>query len=362
MKRVLLLGGGHAHLQVLRAFAAQPPAAAELLLVTPHPRLWYSGMLPGWVAGHYAESECTVPFAGLARRAGVALLAAAAVGLDAPSRRVVLDDGRVLDYDLLSLDTGGVAADEPPAAPGAQVLSVRPAEGFVARWSALVAAGTTARLVVVGGGAAGVELALAAAWRLRGRTQLSLVSGEAGLLAGHPRGVRERVRQACRSLGVQVLELRGTAIDAGAVRLADGRSLPAEAVLLATGVVAPPWLRGSGLALDAQGFAATGATLQSLSHPEVFAVGDVAGRADHPRPRSGVQALRAGAPLAHNLRAVLAGTPLLPFVPQRRALNLLSCGAREAVASWGPLSAGGAWVWRWKDRIDRRFVADHAQV
>lgn len=356
MKRLLLLGGGHAHLQVLRAFAAQRPDGAELRLVTPHARLWYSGMLPGWVAGHYAQDECTVPLAALARRAGVTLLEAEAVGLDAAARRVVLADGRVLGYDLLSLDTGGVADTAALAGAAAQGLALRPVEAFVARWQAAA----PQRLAVVGGGAAGVELALAAAWRWRGQAAVGLVCGAAGLLADHPPGVRERMRRAAARLGVALHEQRGAAVEPGGVRLADGTLLGADLVLLALGVAAPPWLRGSGLALDAQGFVATGATLQSLSHPEVFAAGDVASRADHPRPRSGVHALRAGTPLARNLRAALAGAPLQPYVPQRRALNLLSCGARHAVANWGPFAAEGAWVWRWKDAIDRRFVARHA--
>ncbi|WP_127999547.1 FAD-dependent oxidoreductase [Piscinibacter defluvii] len=357
MKRLLLLGGGHAHLQVLNAFAARPPDGAELRLVTPHARLWYSGMLPGWVAGHYAQEECTVPLAAPARRAGATLHEAQAVGLDAAARRVRLDDGRVLEYDLLSLDTGGVPDLDGLPGAAARGLALRPIEAFVARWQA---AGPPRRLVVVGGGAAGAELALAAAWRWRGRTAVALVCGAGGLLASHPPGVRGHMRRAAARLGVALHERRGAAIEAGGVRLDDGRLLEADQVLLALGVAAPPWLRGSGLALDAQGFVATGATLQSLSHPEVFAAGDVASCIDQPRPRSGVYALRAGAPLAHNLRAALAGAPLQPYVPQRHALNLLSCGTRRAVASWGPFAAEGAWVWRWKDAIDRRFVARHA--
>lgn len=356
MTRLLLLGGGHAHLQVLGAFAAQRPAGVELRLVTPHARLWYSGMLPGWVAGHYAQEECTVPLRPLAERAGVVLDTACATGLDAAARRLVLGDGRTLDYDLLSLDVGGVA--DPAAITGAagHALPVRPVEAFVARWQAAA----PRRLVVVGGGAAGAELALAAAWRHRGRAQVALVCGAAGLLASHPRGVRGHLRRACARLGVAVLEERAVTVEVDAVHLADGTVLPADLVLLALGAAAPAWLGCSGLALDAQGFVATGATLQSLSHPEVFAAGDVASCAAHPRPRSGVYALRAGAPLAFNLRAALAGAALQSHVPQRHALNLLSCGAQRAVASWGPFAAEGAWVWRWKDHIDRRFVAQHA--
>ena len=132
--------------------------------------------------------------------------------------------------------------------------------------------------------------------------------------------------------------------------------------LLAIGTRAPDWLAGSGLALDAEGFIATAPTLQSLSHPEVFAAGDVASRPDAERPKSGVYAVRAGPPLARNLGQAIAGRPLQRYTPQRRSLNLLACGDRYAIASWGRWSFEGRWVWRWKDHIDRAFVAGYRVV
>jgi NADH dehydrogenase FAD-containing subunit len=144
--------------------------------------------------------------------------------------------------------------------------------------------------------------------------------------------------------------------------LGSGARVACDAPVLATGAQAPAWLAGSGLALDGQGFIATGATQQSTSHPQVFAVGDVASRVDGPyakalHPRSGVYAVRAGPPLAANLRLQLAGAALLPYTPQARTLNLISCGDRRAIVSWGNFSAQGRWAWWWKDHIDRAFVA-----
>ena len=141
----------------------------------------------------------------------------------------------------------------------------------------------------------------------------------------------------------------------------DGTRLPCDAVLLALGAAAPRWLAGSGLALDERGFVATGPTLQSVSHPEVFAAGDVATRTDAPHPKSGVHAVRAGPPLAANLRRWLMGEALRVHTPQARTLYLLSCGERRAIASWGGWSAEGRWVWRWKDHIDRAFVARYTR-
>lgn len=357
----MLLGGGHAHLQVLRAFAAEPPPAAEVLLVTPHERLCYSGMVPGWVAGHYGALDCSVPLAPLAQRAKVNMRRAAAVALDAAARRVTLDDGSELRYDLLSLDTGAVA--DTAAIPGAAQhgLFVRPIEAFMDHWARIAddVQGAPSCIAVIGGGAAGTELALAAAHRLGSNTRICLVAGGDGVLPTYPAGVQRRMARALARAKVTVLAERCVAVEAQHVLLPGGARLACDLALLTLCAAAPPWLRGSGLALDEQGFVVTGATLQSTSHAEVFAAGDLASRADQPRPKSGVYALRAGAPLALNLRRALAGGRLESYMPQRRSLNLLSCGERHAIASWGPFAAEGGWVWRWKDRIDRRFIAEH---
>lgn len=361
-RRLLLLGGGHAHVQVLDALARAPLAGVQATLVTPFARQMYSGMVPGLVAGHYAADECAVALAPLAAAAGVTLHLAAAVALDAAARRVSLSDGQVLDYELLSLDTG--AHMDRDAIPGAHehALFVRPIEDFIARLDARLQHAARGELVVAGGGAAGVELAMALAWRLRradGPAGVSLVSGD--MLPGFAPRVRQRALRALAALDVTVWPQPCVAIEDDHLRLAGGARVACNLPLLAIGASAPRWLAGSALALDAQGFVATGPTLQSVSHAEVFAAGDVAARVDAPRPKSGVHAVRAGPPLAANLRRWLEGAPLLTHRPQTRTLYLLSCGERRAIAAWGGWSAEGRWIWRWKDRIDRAFVARYAR-
>jgi pyridine nucleotide-disulfide oxidoreductase family protein len=363
-RRLLLLGGGHAHVQALDALAREPLAGVQATLVTPSARQVYSGMVPGCVAGHYAAEGCAIALAPLAAAAGVALRLATAVALDAATRRVSLSDGSVMDYELLSLDTG--AQMDLDAIPGARehALPVRPIEDFVARLGTWLQHGARSDAAVVGGGAAGVELALALAWRLRqagaGRSRVSLVAGD--LLPGFAPRVQQRAVRALAGLGVTLWPQPCAAIAADHLQLADGTRVACHLPLLATGASAPRWLAGSGLALDVQGFVATGPTLQSLSHAEVFAVGDVATRSDAPRPKSGVHAVRAGPPLAANLRRWFEGGPLRTHTPQTRTLYLLACGERRAIASWGPWSAEGRWVWLWKDRIDRRFVARYTRA
>jgi pyridine nucleotide-disulfide oxidoreductase family protein len=363
-KRVVLLGGGHAHLHVLQDFAREPLAGAELLLVTPHPRQVYSGMVPGVVAGHYETDDCTIALQPLAAAARARWVPAAAVALDTASRSLRLNDGQVAEYDVLSMDIGGTMDRD--RLPGARehALFVRPMDQLLRLLPALfeLAASRALDIVVMGGGAAGVELALALQFRLGEgpdgqRSRVALVTGGGEPLAAYPTGVQRRVAAALKARQVTVFREACSAIEAAAVVLESGARLACDAAVVATGAEAPPWLAGSGLALDEQGFVLTGALLNSTSHAEVFAVGDVATRADAPHARSGVYAVRAGPPLALNLRRLVGGGPLQPHRPQARTLNLLACGDKSAIASWGDWSAQGRWAWWWKDRIDRAFTA-----
>lgn len=362
MKHLVLLGAGHAHVQVLQDLAREPVPAARVTLVSPFAQLVYSGMVPGVVAGHYTPAECTIAIAPLAARAGAAFVQQAAVQVDATARSVTLADGSVLHFDALGIDTGAVMDRD--SIPGARehALFVRPIEHFMQLLQPLLdlAEQRTLSLVVVGAGAGGVELALALQYRLGERARLSLLTGSTPPLPNHPAAVQARVMRALKRMGVTVFEDSCVMIEAGHVLLGGGARLACDAPVLAIGASAPKWLAGSGLALDERGFISTGATLQSASHPHVFAAGDVASRSDAARPRSGVYAVRAGPPLALNFRRFVAGGELLKYQPQRHALNLLSLGERRAIASWGNWSAEGRWVWWWKDWIDRGFVGRFA--
>lgn len=369
-KKLLLLGGGHAQVHVLQALAREPLAGAlagaQVALITPFARQMYSGMVPGLVAGHYRAEQCAIALQPLADAARVQLTLGSAVALDAAARRVTLADGRVADYDVLSLDTGAVM--DRSQLPGAREhgLFVRPIEHFVSLLDSLLdmAARRVLDVVVIGGGAAGVELALALQHRLAGRgeqrARVALVTGGPEPLEGYADGVMQRAAQALARHKVTVFRDSCVRLERGAVVLGSGARLACDAPVLATGAQAPAWLKGSGLLLDDRGFVQTGPTLQSASHPEVFAAGDVASRADVQHAKSGVYAVRAGPALALNLRRFMGGGLLAAHVPQRRTLNLISCGEKRAIVSWGQLAAQGRWAWWWKDRIDRGFVARYS--
>jgi pyridine nucleotide-disulfide oxidoreductase family protein len=369
-QRVVLLGGGHAHVHVLQDLARQPLVGAEVLLISPFAQQTYSGMVPGVVAGHYQPTQCQIALAPLAAEARAHRVEAAAVGIDATQRRVLLTDGRHAEYDILSIDTG--AAMDRSRLPGARehALFVRPIEHFVSLLPGLLSLAEQRVLdvVVIGGGAAGVELALALQHRLnpqRGdeRARVALVTGGGEALEGFALMAMRRVARVLGRHRITVIRDRCDAVEAHAVVLGSGARLACDAAVIATGAEAPAWLQGSGLALNDRGFICTGATLQSTSHAEVLAVGDVSARVDiNPSPpRNGVHAVRAGPPLALNLRRLIIGGELQAHPPQKRALNLLACGEKSAIAVWGDWTAQGPWVWWWKDRIDRRFVAKYSR-
>jgi selenide,water dikinase len=363
VKRLVLVGGGHSHVEVLRRFALRPLAGTELILVSPGRFTPYSGMLPGLVAGHYSFEQCHIDLEHLAAWANARFHTDRVTGLDLQAKRARCEGGAVLDYDLLSLDIGST----PPVADirGAQRygVPVKPVERFLAAWREILAdAGRrTVHLLTVGGGAGGVELTLAMQHHARqagARAAFCIVTDSDAILPGHAAGVRGRMERVMRTRDVTChVRSRVTEIDAGLARLADGSPIPANHVIWATGASAPAWLREAGMATDPHGFVLVGETLQSRSHPEVFAAGDVATMERHPRPKSGVYAVRQGPPLAENLRRALTGERLQPHLPQAIALALISTGDRHAIASWGPIAWEGDWVWRWKDRIDRRFMA-----
>ncbi|MBL8325599.1 MAG: FAD-dependent oxidoreductase [Rubrivivax sp.] len=374
MKRLLMLGGGHAHVHVLAAMARERFASTEVTLVTPFLRQMYSGMVPGVVAGHYLPEQAAIQLAPLAAAAGAQLVEGMAVSLDAARRLVRLADGRMLGYDVLSVDTGAVMDRGRIPGARAHALFVRPIEHFLADVEDLLdaAAQRAQDVVVIGGGAAGVELALALQFRLTAlgghdgdAGRVALVLGGQRPLAGYPEAVIRRAEAALQRARVTLFRDGVAEVRADAVVLGSGARVACDVPVVVTGAEAPAWVAGSGLALDGAGFIVTGPTLQSGSHPEVFAAGDVASRIDAPHAKSGVYAVRAGPPLAANLRAwCMAGEAAAPrlqrHMPQARTLNLVSCGARRAIASWGAWSAEGRWVWWWKNHIDRSFIARYS--
>jgi pyridine nucleotide-disulfide oxidoreductase family protein len=360
------MGGGHAHLLVLMVLAAKRPQGVHITLISASRWQHYSGMLPGWMKGQYALDDCRIDLLPLVQKAGVKFIEKHVVSMDADQQHVCLSDGTRINYDLLSLNVGSQANTESLDKLGHQLLPIKPLADFCDAWPALVAQARAAKrwqLGVVGGGAAGVEAVLSAAVALKAANasvSLYLIAGTQGVLPGHSHAVRQYAEQALRKAGIVVIQRRtAAAAKAGnaCLLLDGGQELVLDAVIAATGASAPAWLGESKLLLNERGFVAVNGHHQSTSHANVFAVGDVCARTDRVLARSGVHAVRASPVLSHNLLAWLDGRPLRTYLPRRWSLYLLATDQHEAIASWGPMSAMGGWVWRWKDHIDRQFMA-----
>jgi selenide,water dikinase len=376
LSSLVLLGGGHANVEVLAQFARRPLAGVRITLVTRQVHTPYSGMLPGLIAGHYRFDEAHIDLQRLSRAAGAHAVFDAAAGIDPGRRTVFCRQSPPVHYDLLSINIGSTP-NLSVAGSGEHATPVKPIDRFLDSWDAmcgrLLAADGPRTVAVVGGGAGGVELMLSAQYRLlallaaRGRPDVPLAfhlfTSSPALLPGHhPRVGR---------LFERILARRGVIVHPGSriVRVEDrrlvdehGRAHHADEILWTTQATAPEWLRDGGLAVDEGGFVRVGPTLQSTSHPDVFAAGDVASFAGHDLAKSGVYAVRQGEVLAPNLRRALLRQPLHAFHPQRRTLSLISTGDRYAVGSRGSLSFRGRWVWWWKDAIDRRFMREYQRL
>jgi selenide,water dikinase len=359
VRDLVLVGGGHAHALVLRMWAMAPQAGTRLTLVNPLPVAPYTGMLPGYVAGHYRRDEMLVDLVRLAQAAGARLILDHAVGLDPTAQTLHLGGRPAVGYDALSLDVGvgsGLTGVPGFAAHG---VAVRPFGAFTDRWEAFLRDPPPApQIVVAGAGVGGVELALAMMHRLRGhglRPGVTLVERGAAVLPNIAPGARAKLAARLAAAGVRCLTgARIARVGPDAVDLEGGQGLPCDLCLGVAGAVPQGWLADTGLALH-QGFVAVGPTLQT-SAPLVLAAGDCAHLAHDPRPQAGVFAVRAAPVLNHNLRALLAGRPLRRFHPQRDYLKLVSLGGQEALAEKAGLRASGRWLWRIKDGIDRAFM------
>ncbi len=431
VKDLVLVGGGHSHVIVLKRFGMKPMPGVRVTLICRDVETPYSGMLPGHIAGHYTHDDIHIDLGPLTRFANARFYHDEVIGLDPVERRVICRNRPPVRYDVLSVDIGSVPRTHD--VPGAEStgVPVKPIGNFVAQWNELVerVLGTDAplRIGVVGAGVGGVEMVLAMQHGFRNRLRkagddpdrvsFDLFTSGAEVLPRNPprvgaafarvlaeRGVRVHLNSrieraspgAATAAGVvrgaqcaawsgaarpfdrqdtsRTAAIAGQAQDSGngpaceaglsaVLHAADGAVYEFDEVLWVTQAGAQPWLTDSGLSTDEDGFVAVRPTLESISHPGIFAAGDCAAVLEHPREKAGVFAVRQGPPLAENLRRALRGIALKPFAPQRRYLSLISTGDRRAVATrGGPIVLDGEWVWRWKDWIDRRFMRKFADL
>lgn len=356
IRDLVLIGGGHSHALVLRMWGMDPLPGTRVTLIDPNPVAPYTGMLPGLIAGHYRRDELMIDLVRLGRFAGARVILDRATGIDLEARLIHLAGRPPLPYDLAAIDVG--ITSDLPSLPGApdHAVAAKPLGRYAQAWEAFVAqAPARPRVVILGAGLGGVELALASVHRLGGAASVTLLDQAGALLPALAFPARRALQRRLAAAGVVLrLGVRVAEVRAGSVLLAGGEEIGSDFTLTATGARPHGWLAKTGLRHDG-GFLVTDATLRT-SDPRIFASGDCAGIKGDPRPKAGVFAVRAAKVLHRNLRAALTGKPLQAFRPQADYLKLISLGEKAAVAEkWG-LALSGPRFWRLKDRIDRSFM------
>ena len=362
---LVLIGGGHAHALVLRMWGMKPVPGVRVTIVNPGPTAPYTGMLPGFVAGHYTRDDLDIDLVKLARFAGARIIMAKATGIDIEARKIAIEGRPPINYDIASIDIG-ITTDMPDIDGFAKfAVPAKPLDTFAQRWDAYRGTASKPKVAVIGGGVGGIELSMAMAHALRDKdATVSIIdrSDIAGEFDEKPQGI---LRRELVDLGIQLYDNASVrSVHERGVELENGNQIEADFVVGVAGARAHGWLSTTGLEHQ-DGYLTVSETLQT-SDLNVFAVGDCANLVYDPRPKAGVYAVRAAPILYHNLSVALRGNTLSPemksFNPQKDYLKLISLGDKAALGEkFGRIIKGG-WVWKWKNHIDRTFMRKFYQL
>ncbi|MCY7320790.1 MAG: selenide, water dikinase SelD [Phormidesmis sp. CAN_BIN36] len=372
VKDLVLIGGGHSHAIVLRMFGMHPLPGVRLTLITEASDTPYSGMLPGHIAGFYDHEDCHINLRSLCQFAQAQIFIDTAIGLDLENNRVLCADRPPVAFDWVSIDIGSTPKMPIVAGATQHSIAAKPVQHLLAWWNQLTDSlklnpEKPLTLSIVGGVTGGVELALNMQHRLHDILQkaeqpidhltLHLFHNGANLMPKHNAWVQHHFYSLLTQRGIH-LHLSETIceIKQGTIVSESGLKIPCDATVWVTQASAPDWLSKAGLAVDDQGFMLVNDALQSVSHPQVFAAGDIATMVNYSRPKAGVFAVRQGKPLFKNLQNIIFNQPLRPYHPQKNYLSLIGTGDESAVASYGLVGWNSALLWRMKDRIDRTFM------
>ena len=368
MPNLVLIGGGHSHAIVLELLGRNPIPDLNLTLISDVEKTPYSGMLPGHVAGFYSYDETHIDLSSLSKFAGAKLCLDRAIGLDLEHNQVICACQSPISFDYLSIDIGSTPTTISVSGAKKYAIPAKPVPQFLDAWSKLLAGvkdnpTKSLAIIIVGGGAGGVELALNMHHRLftqkgiNSNWHIHLIHRGDKLLAGHNKWVSKRLKKILLQRKVKLhLNETVTEVLPHQVRCESGLNIESDYTFWVTQASAPDWIKESGLAIDAKGFILVEDTLQSVSHPHIFAAGDIASMINFDRPKAGVFAVRQGRPLIENWRRIVAGRPLKPYIPQKKYLALIGAGDKSAIASWGLIGWQSFLLWYLKDYIDRQFM------
>ena len=416
---LVLIGGGHSHAIALGLWGKNPLPGVNLTLISDVENTPYSGMLPGYVAGFYSYEETHINLRSLAEFAGAKLIIDSAIALNLQQNQVICQNHPPIDFDYLSLDIG--STPQTISVPGAKEYAIpaKPVPLFLEGWEKVLEQQREypeqdIAISIVGGGAGGVELALNMHSRLRdatgrtgfrgntgrtssggnlqrqplleiqplkfrvctkiggkrGKITINLIHRGEKLLSGHNNWVSKRLEKILLQKSIKLyLQTTVTEVLPNSIHCRTPNSsittIPCDYTFWVTQATAPDWIKASGIGTDDRGFILVQDTLQSQTHPHIFATGDIATNPNYPRPKAGVFAVRQGKPLYHNWRSLMTDKPLQPYIPQEKYLALIGTGdksaisplaRRSAIASWGKWGLQSPLLWCLKDYIDRRFM------
>ncbi|GAB4529186.1 MAG: FAD-dependent oxidoreductase [Pleurocapsa sp.] len=363
---LVLIGGGHSHAIALKQWGLNPLADVNLILISDVENTPYSGMLPGHVAGFYSYVETHINLQDLAQFAGANLITSRATGLDLERNLVICEDNSVVRFDYLSIDIGSTPQTSTVSGAKEYAIPAKPVPIFLAGWSKLLTemkrnAGQLYSLAIVGGGAGGVELAVNMQSRLQResieKTTIHLIHRGDKLLSGHNNWVSNKVEKILSDRGIKLhLQQNVCEVLPHKVICESDLTIDCDRVFWLTQASSPSWIAQSPLTTDDDGFILVKDTLQSVSHPHIFAAGDIATMENYQRPKAGVFAVRQGKPLLENWRRMISNQPLQSYTPQKKYLALIGTGDRNAIASWGGWGWRSPLLWYLKDYIDRKFM------
>lgn len=366
-KSIVLLGGGHSHIEVIRQLAINPLANVDVTLISEDQHTPYSGMLPGLIASHYSFHDCHIDLAPLCQWANVQFIQTRATVIDASENSVSCSNGATLFYDVLSINTG--SQPKLNAILGASFgHAVKPIKSFITEWESWLVAqqsntDSIPNVAVVGGGAASIEVILAISHRLKAlniEVKLSLICAANSLLSSHNRKVQTLIKKHLAAANIAVsYNSAVTAATTTGMTINNNKESLSDFTVWAVNAQAKPWLANTELSCNEDGFINVDSNLRSTSHHNIFAAGDTINFVNQALPKAGVYAVRQGAIISNNIRSAINpnSTKLQKYKPQRHFLSLLTTGDRHAILSRGILCFSGDWVWRWKNKIDNDFVS-----